>query len=230
MYKLADVPLRRRTWIQIAQLPKARIGWEFEDCSEVTTNDLSKVMLWVKQLQTGNIIRAEGKKSCGKGLLISGDPGHGKTTLAAVVIQEILRTFSPETFVIEPGRTLIRPCYFITFASLIDLKGDTMNKERDDEDEKLYQGIMGTCGDDAYNVRVLIIDDIGKEHATASGWNKSMLHHVIRTRFDLGLPTIVTTNVPLNAWDAKYGNATESFAREAFSHLVLESKKGDLRK
>lgn len=229
MFKIDEVPLRRRTWIQIAQLPKARIGWEYEDCAEVRPDDLVKVRAWVNKLAEGNIIRAEGKKSCGKGLLISGNPGNGKTTLAAVILQEILRTFQPSAFMPEEGQSLVRPCYFITFAALMELKGDSMD-EQDIDSQRLLQGIMGTCKDDAYNIRVLVIDDVGKEHAAASGWNKSMLHHVIRTRFDQGLPTIVTTNIPLNAWDAKYGNSTESFAREAFSHLVLESTKGDLRK
>jgi len=74
-----------------------------------------------------------------------------------------------------------------------------------------------------------VIDDVGKEHASLSGWQKNVLHHVLRTRFNLGLPTIVTTNVSLDDWGSLYGDATESFAKEAFMYLPMVTNKGDLR-
>jgi DNA replication protein DnaC len=99
-----------------------------------------------------------------------------------------------------------------------------------DDEQSLFAGILGESVDDAYNIRVLVIDDVGKEHMSGSGWQKTMLHHVLRTRFNNGLPTIVTSNIPLEAWGAVYGPATESFAREAFVPIALKSPKGDLRK
>jgi DNA replication protein DnaC len=88
----------------------------------------------------------------------------------------------------------------------------------------------GECDDDAYNIRILVIDDVGKEHASGSGWQRTMLHHILRTRFNNGLPTIVTTNLALDAWNAAYGDATESFIREAFATIELASTQGDLRR
>jgi hypothetical protein len=99
-----------------------------------------------------------------------------------------------------------------------------------DDEEVIYQGILGECLNDAYNIRLLIIDDVGKEHASLSGWQKNMLHHVLRTRFNNGLPTIVTTNIKLKDWAGLYGDATESFANEAFVYVPINSVKGDLRK
>ena len=58
----------------------------------------------------------------------------------------------------------------------------------------------------------------------------TMLHHILRTRFNNGLPTIVTTNLPVKSWEAAYGGATESFINEAFATIELESIRGDLRK
>lgn len=81
-------------------------------------------------------------------------------------------TFPIDSFDVKEGRTLIRPCYFITFNDVIDLKGSVIEGATEDEDV-LYQGILGECQNDAYNIRLLVIDDIGREHASLSGWQKT---------------------------------------------------------
>ena len=227
MLDVKSLPVRRRTWFQTANIPRARLGWELADCTEITSEDAAKLQSWVEQVRKGNVIRADGKRSCGRGLLIIGEPGNGKTTAALAIIQEMLNTFSLDSF--SGGMTMVRPCYFTTFNDVLTLKGRIIDNS-DPEDETLLDGMLGECKDDAYNVRVLVVDDIGKEHMSASGWQKTMLHHLLRTRFNNGLPTIVTSNVRVESWDSIYGPATESFASEAFSHLILKSKKGDLRK
>lgn len=220
---------RRRSWMKMANIPAARLGWTLDDCTDVSNVDLLKVRRWMGLVQTGIVIRASGKSSCGKGLLFWGTPGLGKTTLALSIIQEAMLNFGLEDFDVKDGKTLIRPCYFITFNGVLDLKGKMMDGPTDDE-EVIYQGILGECLNDAYNIRILIIDDVGKEHATLMGWQKNMLHHVLRTRFNNGLPTIITTNVEREDWAGLYGDATESFANEAFTYIPIASDKGDLRK
>jgi DNA replication protein DnaC len=229
MFKLDDLKVRRRSWLQVANVPSARTGWLLEDCTEVVDQDLNDVKGWLKLIKSKNVIRATGELTCGKGLMFWGTPGHGKTTLALSTIQEALTTFSLEDFDVKPGSTLIRPCYFATFNDILALKGDLMDGATEDQ-EVIYQGILGECKNDAYNIRILVIDDIGKEHASLSGWQKNMLHHVLRTRFNNGLPTIITTNIEKKDWAGLYGDATESFINEAFTYIPIKSKKGDLRK
>jgi DNA replication protein DnaC len=230
MFKVDELPVRRRAWVQAAGIPKARLGWEFSECTDVTIQDLEKIKRWIHKLQSGDIIMADGKPTCGKGLLLVGKPGQGKTALSLTIIQEIMRTFSPETFAIEQDTAIIKPCYFTTFSSIIALNGLLIGKTNTDEDERLFLGLHGECKHDAYNVRVLVIDDVGKEHSSASGWNSTVLHHLLRTRFNNGLPTIVTTNIPIKSWESEYGVATGSFIHEAFATIELESIRGDLRK
>jgi DNA replication protein DnaC len=228
MYKPDELPARRRTWVKIASIPPAKLGWTLEDCADVPDANMKILTKWTSAIYDGKVIRAEGKQTCGIGLMLYGLPGRGKTTVANTLIQEILRVSSPEILGMVPGRIVSRPCYFITYNGLLDLKGAIMD-DHDPEDELLYNGVLGEAVDDAYNVRVLVLDDVGKEHASASGWQKNMLHHVLRTRFNNGLPTIVTTNIKIDDWEAHYGSATQSFVHEAFIYVNMDSA-SDLRK
>jgi hypothetical protein len=81
----------------------------------------------------------------------------------------MITKFPLESFSPSENKVLIRPCYFATFNDIIDLKGELMD-DFTPEAENLYNGMLGECRDDAYNIRVLIIDDLGKEHASLSGW------------------------------------------------------------
>ena len=229
MFNPKELKVRRRSWLQIASVPDARLGWTLDDCTDTEASDIDKIRRWIKSVEDGKIIRAVGSKACGRGLLLCGQPGRGKTTLALAVIQEMITKFPLESFSPSENKVLIRPCYFATFNDIIDLKGELMD-DFTPEAENLYNGMLGECKDDAYNIRVLIIDDLGKEHASLSGWQKNLLHHVLRTRFNNGLPTIVTTNIELKNWAGLYGDATESFANEAFSYLPITVAKGDLRR
>jgi DNA replication protein DnaC len=229
MFNPKELKVRRRSWLQIASVPDARVGWTLDDCTDTDPLDIDKIRRWIKSVEDGKIIRAVGSKACGRGLLLCGQPGRGKTTLALAVIQEMITKFPLESFSPSENKVLIRPCYFATFNDIIDLKGELMD-DFTPEAENLYDGMLGECKDDAYNIRVLIIDDLGKEHASLSGWQKNLLHHVLRTRFNNGLPTIVTTNIELKNWAGLYGDATESFANEAFSYLPITVAKGDLRR
>jgi DNA replication protein DnaC len=227
MYKVEEQKVRRKMWIKSSNIPKARLGWELDDCVDTDPEDIEQIRGWISLLDQGVNVRAAGSKHCGKGLMIAGKPGRGKSTVAVATIQDIMRLSPPSAFDVEDGLTLVRPCYFMTFNDVLALSGQMMDSPTD-WDEVLYYGILGEAHD-SYNIRVLVIDDVGKEHASLSGWQKNVLHHVLRTRFNLGLPTIVTTNVSLDDWGSLYGDATESFAKEAFMYLPMVTNKGDLR-
>ena len=229
MFKLEDLKIRRRSWVQMANIPTARLGWTLDDCAEIYDEDVTMIKKWLAAVKDKKVVRAVGSIGCGKGLMFWGTPGHGKTTLALSVLQEVMSTFPLEAFDVKDNSPLIRPCYFVTFNDILDLKGALMDGPTDDL-EVIYSGILGECRNDAYNIRILVIDDIGKEHASLSGWQKNLLHHDLRTRFNNGLPTIVTTNIALEDWASLYGDATESFANEAFGYMPIKSKSGDLRK
>lgn len=170
MFDVDNLKIRRKAWLQAANIPKNRRGWELNDCTSVKPEIMRAVRSWVDLVKDGHVIRSTSKR-CGRGLLFQGSPGHGKTTLGLAVIQELLKDASLEAFSVDDGSTLIKPCYFITFNDLLDLKGQTM-EDPTEENIRLLDGILGNCNTDAYNIRVLIIDDVGNEHETQSQWQK----------------------------------------------------------
>lgn len=228
MYKLDDLKIRRKAWVKAAHINPNRLGWLLDDCSAIPEVKRKQIEQWIDAVERGDVIRSIGNDRCGKGLLLWGEPGHGKTTIALAIIQEVMTRLPLSAFDVKENNVLIRPCYFSTFNDILDLKGKLMDNSDDDEAQILYQGMLGDCPNDAYNIRVLIIDDLGKEHASLSGWQRSMFHHVLRTRFNNGLPTIVTTNIERDNWAGVYGDATESFANEAFLYVPI--KTSDLRR
>jgi DNA replication protein DnaC len=174
MFELKDIKLRRSSWIKAAGIPKKLQGWEYSDCKSVDLKFLTTLSDWEAMVQEGKIINAIGQRSCGRGVALYGEPGNGKTTLVATMIQNMMRTSSLDIFALND----VRPCYFITYAGLLDLKGEMMSDEIEESRATLYAGIMGECLDENRNVKVLVIDDVGREHGSSSGWNKNMLHHV----------------------------------------------------
>lgn len=227
MYVLDKQKMRRRSWIKAASIPRSKLGWTLEDCTDSDPEDILEIIGWVSIFNEGSVVRASGNRYCGRGLLLAGLPGRGKSTVAAATIQSIMLNSPLQAFDVPEESVLIRPCYFMTFNDVLALQGRMMDSPTDWE-EVLYYGILGEAHD-PYNIRVLVIDDVGKEHASLSGWQKNVLHHVLRTRYNQGLPTIVTTNVMLEDWNSLYGDATESFAKEAFTYLPMVTSKGDLR-
>ena len=162
MFKVEELKLRRNTWIRSAGLPKHLIGWELSDCTAINPEDIEDIQLWIDKVRDGKVINAIGERSCGQGIALYGSPGHGKTTLVAAVIQQMLRTFSLDIFQMND----VRPCYFITYAGLLDLKGEIMGDTIEESRELLFEGIMGECKDDNRNVKVLVLDDVGRDHVS----------------------------------------------------------------
>ena len=69
---------------------------------------------------------------------------------------------------------------------------------------------------------VLVLDDVGKEHSSKSGWSASVLDQVLRYRHNEGRPTIITTNLALPKW-AGYNESMESFIARSTDTYVVTS-------
>jgi DNA replication protein DnaC len=117
---------------------------------------------------------------------------------------------------------------FIDYPKLLRVQQRSW-KDESGADAKLIDRIYGDAPD-SENISILVLDDIGKEHRTATNWAEDTFDALLRSRYNAGLPTIVTTNVPLKSWGETYGEAMESFAHEAFLPINIVSTEGDRRK
>ena len=212
MYDLNKIAPSIRHRILRANLPMKSIGMELSDLDNGPAVD--KVKIWLEQVRAGVVIKSPGSPFSGLGLLLVGLPGHGKTTLASVAVQELIRTMPFDTE---------QPALFMDYPKFLRLEKTAFSDPSVEDDlRKIY-------GDDRHSIPLFILDDLGKEYRTQAGWAENVFDALLRARFNTGLPTIVTTNVKTSKWRATYSEAMASFAHEAFMWVEVESDNGDRR-
>jgi DNA replication protein DnaC len=128
----------------------------------------------------------------GKGVILTGPPGRGKTSLGAAILQEAMR---------RGGESLYMPV-----RRYQKILGRSMSGDEEAE------ALVRRAESDLY----VLFDDLGKEYATASGYIENYLESLLRDRYDAGRPSIISTNVPKTKWEETYGPSMYSFAHEAF--------------
>jgi DNA replication protein DnaC len=100
------------------------------------------------------------------GLVLRGDIGRGKTYSACAILMALYQDFP------------------VRFATMLDILSDIRSTFRGLETEAAVFGRYT-------NVRLLVIDDIGKENHT--DWALGMMFQIIDDRYRRGKPTIYTT-------------------------------------
>jgi DNA replication protein DnaC len=223
MYSLEGLPGSKRAQVNNANFPAKTIGMRLDDLDYLP----NQIPMWLGLVKKQLVIRSSGEKTCGLGLLLQGSPGHGKTTMASAVAQELILT--AESSVWGNSTSFVRrPVMFLDYPKLLRLQKMSWSED-DDSIELLIKGLYGEAGKEN-DICLLILDDLGKEYRTASGWAENTFDALLRARFNAGLPTIVTTNYSLDKWDDMYGESMGSFGHEAFVPIDVVSEKGDRRR
>lgn len=225
----------KRHWLlNSSNIPHRFMGLEPEDFINGFPVEIDA---WINKVLDGRVIKAVGGLGVtGTGLLFDGAPGLGKTTHAVTTITEVIRRLPDDTEAVAKifgGQSSdfgynSRPVYYLTFPEFLARKKSMIDADRDEKQlmQLEMEGLHGRAADDRYNVRLLVLDDLGKEYG--SKYDDTSFDEILRSRYDKGLPTIVTTNVRRENWGAQYGEAMGSFAFEAFNRVRIEGK--DLRK
>lgn len=228
----------KRHWItKNSNIPSRFFGMTPQDVVERTGKFAPQIDMWLDQVLEGKVIKSiGGLGTTGVGLLFDGDPGLGKTTHAVLSLLEFVRRLpdaKDEANAIlkyEQGEYGFdaRPVYYMTFPEFLHRKKAMIDASPEDRRTMQLEmdGLHGRCVDDYLNVRILVLDDLGKEYG--SEYNVAGFDEVLRSRYDKALPTIITTNTPRDRWSIKYGEAMGSFVYEAFKRVIIGEK--DLRR
>jgi len=231
MYDIMQLTPMKRNWLlRTSNIPRRFLGLEPSDIIEHTGSFPKQVESWVNNVLEGNVIKSIGHLGeTGVGLLFDGGPGLGKTTHAVVAAMEIIRRMPEDDHSVANLFKLnasdismaFRPVHYLTYPEFLSYKKSSFDSAKN-ENQSLKDKLDGLHGRSEYdwlNVRVLIIDDLGKEYG--SKYDDASFDEILRIRYDRALPTIITTNVKLENWDTQYSDAMASFANEAFIRVPI---------
>lgn len=132
----------------------------------------------------------------GMGLLFAGPPNTGKTTVAAAVLCELRRRWGISVYQSRYTDHVARKI------SLIKAGSDTPAEQL----SRWQYAVERVEWAD-----VVLLDDVGHEHTTESGYAEDTLDQLLRQRYDEGRPTLITTNLSGKDWSERYSKALRSF-------------------
>ena len=154
--------------------------------------------------------------------LFAGPPGLGKTMLACAAINEThsrcrFKTVSCRS-IPDDALLVVRqqraPVYFIQLSEFIALHIRLIRLQarvdRGTIDPMEYEEIEALLEDLKDRVKLLVVDDVGKEHRTGSGFAEDEFDLLVRTRHNRGLATIYTSNIPLEQWSDQYSESLQN--------------------
>jgi len=171
------------------------------DGFEANTPILKEAMVTVE----GYIARIALARAKGLGMIFAGPNGVGKTHLACCVM----------TAARETGHKI--EC--IELATYIDLWQEMFRITDEDRIEYINDQLRYIK-----RVHFLLLDDLGREHESVSGWSNERVFDLVRYRFNRGHPTLITTNLPFDELDRRYTEGMSSFLHEATVKVWMEGE------
>jgi DNA replication protein DnaC len=137
--------------------------------------------------------------SRGLGFSIFGSKGRGKTTLTTYFLKTALRHGIPG--------------YFVLMESLMGLIKDSFDSDFQKERLNMVK-----------NIGVLVLDDLGREYLTNTGFVLARLDELFRFRDAMCLTTIFSSNLSGDEFKARYGAGIISLLKNTNEALALSGQ------
>lgn len=167
--------LRRQQRLASAAIPK-----RYEHCSLATFREKSTVLRNARR-RVQEFVDLWPNTPEGKGLLLMGGCGVGKTHLAVAALLEIINSG-------KPGRVL-----FSNFQDLIQEIHASFDSDQNSTKGEILRPLL--------EVDLLVLDELGSQKPTM--FVQDTLYYVINSRYNSELATIFTTNYYDRSADAK---------------------------
>ena len=146
------------------------------------------------------------RSNIGRGLMFCGRNGTRKTSLAAAILTELQYR----------SKSMAYYGFYIRFSEWQRYLTDTYSKEI--TARTLLAKEMLEKADTA---PLVILDDVGQEYRTSSGFTSDKLHELIRVRYESALPTIITSNIEPEQLRETYGPSFDSIRYDAFDTIEV---------
>lgn len=138
----------------------------------------------------------------GVGMFLWGKNSVGKSYVAAALCKKVWRDYRIASYCVTAS----------------ELK-DAWTSPRD---SPAHPGSDELMSDRVDQVRFLVIDDVGKEHRTSSGFSESQFGRLLRSRVRDRLVTILTLNLSLQGFTRIYGESAAKLLQESAIEVCLD--------
>lgn len=159
------------------------------------------------------------RRLAGRGLTVMGPNGVGKTLLCSCILNEAKqRGYRVESIELAS--------YIELFKDKFDIQALLKAGHEDSVDRfvTIKQHIRFIQGSTKKGADWLLLDDVGRENASGSGWSQNEVFDTLRFRWNRGLPTLLTTNLDMAALEERYTKGLGSFLQEATDIVVVEGE------